>query len=53
MAYGPITSWQLEGGKVERVKDFILLGSQITVNVDWSDEIKMTAPWKESYGKPR
>ena len=53
MAYGPITSWQLEGEKVETVTNFILLGSQVTVNIDWSDEIKMTAPWKESYGKPR
>ena len=34
MAYGPITSWQLEGEKVETVTNFILLGSQITVNVD-------------------
>ena len=34
IASGPITSWQIEGGKVERVTDFILLGFQVTVNVD-------------------
>ena len=30
MASGPITPWQLEGGKVERVTDFIFLDSKIT-----------------------
>ena len=34
LAYCPITSWQIEGGKVETVIDFILLVSQITANVD-------------------
>ena len=36
MASGPITSWQIEGQKVETVKDFILLGSKITVDGDCS-----------------
>ena len=40
MASGPITSWQIEGGKVEAVLDFIFLGSKITVDVDCSNEIK-------------
>ena len=40
MASGPITSWQIEGQKVETVKDFILLGSKITVDGDCSHEIK-------------
>ena len=40
MASGPITSWQIEGEKVETVKDFILLGSKITVDGDCSHEIK-------------
>ena len=31
MASGPITSWQIEGEKVETVTDFIFLGSKITV----------------------
>ena len=30
MAYGPITSWQIEGEKVEVVTDFLFLGSKIT-----------------------
>ena len=30
IAFCPITSWQIEGGKVETVPDFIVLGSKIT-----------------------
>ena len=40
MASGPITSWQMRGDKVETVTDFILLGSKITVDGDYSHEIK-------------
>ena len=40
MASGPITSWQIEGEKVEVVTDFLFLGSKITVNGDWSHEIR-------------
>ena len=40
MAYGPITSWQIEGEKVETVTVFIFLGSKITVDGDCSHEIK-------------
>ena len=40
MASGPITSWQIEGEKVETVADFIFLGSKITVDGDCSHEIK-------------
>ena len=40
MASGPITSWQLEGEKVETVADFIFLGSKITADGDYSHEIK-------------
>ena len=36
----PITSWQIEGEKVETVKDFIFLGSKITEDGDCSHEIK-------------
>ena len=39
MASGPITSWQIEGGKVEVVTDF-LLGSKITKDGDCSHEIR-------------
>ena len=34
MASGPITSWQIDGGKVEMVTDFILLGSKLTEDGD-------------------
>ena len=37
---GPITSWQIEGKKVEAVTDFIFLGSKITADGDFSHEIK-------------
>ena len=40
MASGPITSWQIEGGKVEAVTEFIFLGSKITADGDGSHEIK-------------
>ena len=39
MAFGPITSWQIDGETVETVRDFIL-GSKITVDGDCSHEIK-------------
>ena len=40
MVSGPITSWHIEGEKMEVVTDFIFLGSKITVNSDCSNEIK-------------
>ena len=40
MAFGPNTSWQIDGEKVETVPDFIFLGSKITVDGDCSHEIK-------------
>ena len=40
MASGPITSWQIDGETVETVSDFILGGSKITVDGDFSHEIK-------------
>ena len=40
MASSPITSWQIDGETVERVADFIFLGSKITANGDCSHEIK-------------
>ena len=40
MASGPITSWQIDGGTLETVADFILLGSKITTDGDCSHEIK-------------
>ena len=40
MASSPITSWQIDGGKVETVADFIFLGSKITLDSDYSHKIK-------------
>ena len=40
MASGPITSWQIDGEKVEKVTDFIFLSSNITVDGDCSHKIK-------------
>ena len=40
MASGPITSWQIDGETMETVTEFILLGSKITADGDWSHEIK-------------
>ena len=40
MASGPITSWQVGGETVERVTDFIFLGSKITADGDYSHKIK-------------
>ena len=40
MASTPITSWQIDGGEMETLTDFIFLGSKITVNGDCSHKIK-------------
>ena len=40
MASGPITSWYIDGETMETVKDFIFLGSKITVDGDCSQEVK-------------
>ena len=40
MAPGPITSWQIDGGTMETVTDFIYLGSKITADGNCSHEIK-------------
>ena len=53
IAYGPITSWQIEEEKVEAVTDFILGGSTITVDSDCNHEIKTIASWKESCDQHR
>ena len=47
MASGPITSWQIDGGKVEIVTGFIFWGSKLTVDSDCSHEIKTLASWKK------
>ena len=53
IASSPITSWQIDREKVEEVTEFILLASKITADGDCSYEIKMLAPWKKSYDKPK
>ena len=40
MASGPITSWHIEGEKMETVTDFVFLGFKITADGDCSHEIK-------------
>ena len=40
MAFGPITSWEIDGETVDTVADFIFLGSKITADGDCSHEIK-------------
>ena len=40
MASGPITSWRIDGDTLETVRDFIFLGSKVTVDGDCSHEIK-------------
>ena len=40
MASGPIISWQIDGGTMETVRDFIFFGSKITADGDCSHEIK-------------
>ena len=49
MASGPITSWQIEGEKVETVNTLLFLGSKITVDSDSSHEIQRHL----LLGKPR
>ena len=42
----------IDGETVETVADFILGGSKITADGDFSHEIKTLTPWKESYAQP-
>ena len=53
MASIPITSWQIDGEKVEAVTDFLFLGSKIIVDSDYNHEIKRLAPWEKNYDKSR
>ena len=47
MASGPITAWEIDGETVETVSDFIIWGSKITADGDYSHEIK----WHSLEGK--
>ena len=54
MASSPITSWQIDGERVETVTDFIFLVSKITADGDCSHEIKRCLLLgKKSYDQPR
>ena len=54
MAYGAITSMQIDGETVETVVDFIFLGPKIPADGDCSHEIKrLLLLWKESYDQSR
>ena len=53
MASGPITSWQIDGEKVETMTDFIFLGSKITEDGDCSHEIKRCFLLGRIVDKPR
>ena len=54
MASGPITSWQIDGEKMQTVTDCIVLGSKNTVDGNCSHDIKkILAPWRKSYDRPR
>ena len=48
MASGPITSWQIKGGKVEVVTYFTFLGFKITADSNCSHGIKRLAPWEKT-----
>ena len=47
MASGPITSWQIDGETMEIVTDFIFLGSKISIDGDYSHEIKSACSLEE------
>ena len=53
MASSLITSWQIDGGKLETVRDFIFLGSKTTVDGDHRNKIKRHLLQNKNYDKPR
>ena len=53
MASSPITSWEIDGERVETVSDFILGGSKITADGDCSHEIKRHLLLGGNYDQPR
>ena len=52
IAFSPITSWQIDGEKVETVTDCIFLVFKVTVDSDYSSEIKTLAPGMKTYDRP-
>ena len=53
MASSPNTSWEIDGETMETVRDFIFLGSKITADGDYSNEIKRLEKRKKGYDQPR
>ena len=53
IASGLITSWQIDEGTTETVRDFIFLGSKITADGDCSHEIKRCLLFGRIYDQPR
>ena len=53
IAFGPITSWQIEGETMKTARDFIFLGSKITAGGDCSHEIKRHLFLERKTDKPR
>ena len=53
MAPSPITSWQIDGEKMETVTDFIFLGSKSLQMVTAAMKLKDASPWKKRYDQPR
>ena len=51
MASSHIASWQIDGGKMETVRDFIFLGSKMVVT--GAMKLKEACFWKKSYDQPR
>ena len=53
MASGLITSWQIDGETMEKVVDFIFLGSKISADVDCSHKLKDAYILEGNYDQPR
>ena len=53
MASGSITSWQLDGERVETVSDFIFGAPKLLQMLTAAVKLKMLTPWKKSYDQPR
>ena len=53
VAFGPITSWQIDGETMETVRDLLSWASKSLWTVTAAMNMKTLAPWRESYGKPR
>ena len=53
MASGPITSWEIDGERVETVSDFIFWAPKSLQMVTAAMKLKTLAPWKESYDQPK